>query len=82
MKVVAEDEFGLTTEGDVLSFTTKGDDKITIDSPASDCQPGESGLRKTYLPVHTRCSKSNKRPMGIRSVVHAGIHESLRSVFS
>ena len=47
-----------------------------------DCQPSESGLRKTYLPVYTRCSKNNKRPMAIRSVVHAGIHESLRSVFS
>jgi len=31
-----------------------------------DCQPGESGLQEAHLPVHTRCSKSNKRPMGMQ----------------
>ena len=36
------------------------------ESFSPDCQPSESGFRKTYLPVHTRCSKSNKRPMGMQ----------------
>lgn len=38
-KVVAEDEFGLTTESDVWSFTSMGDDKITIDSPDNGSRP-------------------------------------------
>ena len=36
------------------------------ESFSQDCQSSKSGLREAYPPLHTRCSKGSKRPMGIQ----------------
>jgi len=70
----------ICTVSSVYNYIQYGEAKEESFSP--DCQPSESGLREAYPTIHSKRCKSNKRPMGIRSAVHAGIHESLRSVFS